>query len=88
MGLEEAIRRATAVPAPDVFGLPDRGVIRPGAYADIVVFDWDRLREGDDLDPTRPPEGICQVMVNGVIAYENGIHTGVRAGKVLRRNAS
>ena len=51
-----------------MLGLKDRGVIEEGAYADIVVFDFDRIREGADfLEPTRPPEGIEYVMVNALL---------------------
>ena len=85
LSLEEAIRKATSMPAQDVLGLKDRGVIEEGAYADIVVFDFERIREGADfLEPTRPPEGIEYVVVNGMVVCERAKHTGNRPGKVLR----
>ncbi|RPI30389.1 MAG: hypothetical protein EHM70_14015 [Chloroflexota bacterium] len=83
--LEEAVHKATAVPARDVLGLDDRGILEPGAYADVVVFDFDAIGPaGDYLQPTLPPRGICQVLVNGSLVYENGRHSGARPGKVLR----
>ena len=85
LSLEEAVRKATSVPAYDVLGLTDRGVIEEGAYADLVIFDYENLRGNDDYQhPTRPPEGIAHVLVNGKVAFENKQHTGIRPGKVLR----
>jgi len=87
LSLEEAIKKATSVPAQEVLGLKDRGVLKEGAYADIVVLDFERLREGEDfMAPARPPEGIEHVLVNGTMAYENKAHTGKKPGKVLRRS--
>jgi N-acyl-D-aspartate/D-glutamate deacylase len=86
LSLEQAIHKATGLPG-GVYGLQDRGVVRPGAYADVVAFDYNNIREGGDfLNPTRPPEGIEFVLVNGVPVWQNGTHTGMRPGKVLRRN--
>ena len=86
LSLEHAVRKATSVPAREVFGLQDRGVLREGAYADVVLFDFDALEEANDfLKPAQPPRGISQVFVNGVTAYERGRHTGALPGKVLRR---
>jgi N-acyl-D-amino-acid deacylase len=86
IGLEEAIRKATQAPA-ERFGLKDRGVLRPGACADIVVFDFDRIiDQGDFVDPTRPPVGIEYVVVNGKIVYKDMKHTGAKPGRVLRRS--
>jgi N-acyl-D-amino-acid deacylase len=86
--LEEAVRRMTDLPA-KWFGFPDRGVLRDGAYADIVVFDPDRINDvGDFVEPARPARGIETVMVNGAIAWQNGHGTGERPGRVLRRTPS
>jgi N-acyl-D-amino-acid deacylase len=86
LGLEEAIRKATFAPAQEYLGLKDRGILREGAYADILVFDFDKIEEGGDFfEPTKPPEGIEHVLVNGTVVYENKAHTGARPGKVLRR---
>ncbi len=87
LSLEEAIRKVTSLPAQEILGLEDRGVIKEGAWADLVVMDMERIREGDDfLEPCRPPEGIEQVLVNGTVVYKDKAHTGQRPGKVLRRN--
>ncbi len=92
--LEEAIRKMTSFPA-QRFGLWDRGVLRPGAWADIVVFDLERIHDrATNLYPhTFPfenyphqyPEGIDYVMVNGALVVEDGEHTGALPGKILRR---
>jgi N-acyl-D-amino-acid deacylase len=84
--LEEAVAKITSVPARRIFGLKNRGVLEPGAWADIVVFDPDTLGASDDfLDPVRAPTGIRYVLVNGVMAYEGGRFTGSRSGAVIRR---
>jgi N-acyl-D-aspartate/D-glutamate deacylase len=87
LSLEEAIRKITSLPAQEILGLEDRGVIKEGAWADLVVMDIERLRESDDfLKPNRPPKGIEQVLVNGKPVYKDMAHTGQRPGQVLRRN--
>ena len=86
LSLEEAIMKATSVPAHEVLGIDDRGVIREGAYADIVVFDPETISEtGDFVHPNRPPAGIEQVLVNGTIVWDGKAHSGAQPGKVLRR---
>jgi N-acyl-D-amino-acid deacylase len=82
--LPDAIRRCTSAPAARV-GLTDRGVLRPGAPADIVVFDPARIRDTATFEaPHRFADGIELVLVNGVVAVDRGRHTGERAGQVLR----
>lgn len=91
--LEEAIRKMTSMPATRL-GLPDRGLVRKGSWADLVVFDLPRVRDrATNLWPhTHPfenyphgyPEGIDWVLVNGVVAVEDGAPTGALAGRVLR----
>jgi len=82
--LQEAIRRMTSFPA-QRFRLMDRGVLRPGAWADIVVFDLARVRDrATNLYPHRYPEGIDYVFVNGVMVVEGEKHSGALPGKVLR----
>ena len=84
LSLEEAIRKATSLPA-RVIGLKDRGVIKEGAFADIVLFDYGKIRDVNDfLNPDRPPQGIEYVLVNGTVVYDNMTHTGKKPGKVLR----
>jgi N-acyl-D-amino-acid deacylase len=83
-GLPEAVRRCTSAPAARV-GLTDRGALRRGARADIVVFDPERLRDRATFTaPHQFADGIDFVLVNGAVAIEHGRHTGVRAGQVLR----
>ncbi len=85
LSLEQAVQKATSVPAREMLGLTDRGVIAEGAYADLVVFDYETIHGNDDYQHvTRPPEGILHVLVNGRVAYENKQHTGIKSGKVLR----
>ena len=91
--LEEAIRKMTSFPALR-FGLYDRGILRPGAWADIVVFDLDRIRDrATNLFPHKYPfknyphqypEGIDYVLVNGEIVIEAGEHRGMLPGRVLK----
>jgi len=82
--LVEAVRRVTSLPA-SVFGLNGRGVLKQGAYADIVVFNPDTISDIEDpLEPRRYPKGIHYVIVNGEIVVREGRHTGKRPGKVFR----
>jgi N-acyl-D-amino-acid deacylase len=84
LSLEEAIRKATSLPA-GVIGLPDRGRLAEGACADVVLFDLETLQENADFrNPAQAPKGIRYVLVNGQIVCEDGAHTGARPGKVLR----
>jgi len=83
--LEEAIAKMTSMPARKL-RIWDRGLIAPGFKADIVIFDLGKLEDRATYDsPTQPPQGIEYVLVNGVIAVEEGALTKVRDGEVLRR---
>lgn len=85
--LEEAVRRMTTLPA-HTLGLPDRGTLQAGAFADIVMFDPARVIDRASFEhPTAPSEGIRLVMVNGEIVWRDGATTGARPGRVLRRCA-
>lgn len=90
LSLEEAVRRATSLPASRL-GLSDRGLIREGNWADLVIFDPDTISDTFRFEPRerifKPshPGGIEYVIVNGSAVVEGGKHTGLRAGKVLRR---
>jgi len=78
-----AIRSMTSLPA-SVFGLKDRGVLRPGAWADVLVFDPVRVRDAATyLEPHQLSEGMEYVLVNGVIAKDGGSFTGKLAGRVV-----
>lgn len=83
--LEEAIRRLTSLPAA-TFGIKDRGVLRLGAWADVVIFDLLRLRErGTIFEPNQIAEGMVHVLVNGSVTLKDGKMTGERNGQVIRR---
>ncbi|MEM0015261.1 MAG: D-aminoacylase [Zestosphaera sp.] len=82
--IEEAVMKITSIQASRM-GLERRGLIRPGHYADIVVFRLEELNHPDEGDPRQPPGGVKYVIVNGVVAVENGKLTGARPGRVLLR---
>jgi N-acyl-D-amino-acid deacylase len=84
--METAIHKMTGRVA-SVFGLPDRGVIRPGAFADLVLFDPETVRDAADfVNPTQPAEGILQTWVAGQPAYVYGLGaTTARAGRLVTR---
>jgi len=84
--MEAAVRKMTGHTA-EVFGLVDRGLIRAGAYADLVLFDPTTVRDAATFDaPTRPAEGIAETWVNGRSAYVNGVGaTPERAGRLVTR---
>jgi N-acyl-D-aspartate/D-glutamate deacylase len=85
LDLATAIHRMTGMPAAK-FQLAGRGVVRPGAFADLVVFDPTRIRDVATYDdPCRAPEGITAVYVNGIAVARDGAHTGARPGHALRR---
>ena len=85
VGLADAIRGMTSLPA-TVFRIRDRGVLRFGVYADIVVFDLDRITDrATYTDPHQYSEGVVHVLVNGRMAVSDGELTGRSAGEVLHR---
>lgn len=86
ISLPEGVRKMTSLPAQKL-GLRDRGVIRPGAWADLVVFDPDKVTDvATYADPKRYPKGIEYVFVNGVLTINKGKHTSALAGKVLKHS--
>ena len=84
--LEDAVRKMTSFPAQRL-SLADRGVIRPGLRADLVLFDPARIRDAATFErPHQYAEGVSLVVVNGEVIYEQGAMTAARPGRVLRRN--
>jgi N-acyl-D-amino-acid deacylase len=85
LSLEEAVHRMTGMPA-SKFGLAGRGVIEAGAWADLVLFDPATI---DDVatyeSPRQHPKGIRGVWVNGTLVVRDGVPTGERPGRALRR---
>ena len=83
--LEEAIRRMTSLPA-GTFQLKDRGVLRAGAFADLVIFDPETVSDASTFaDPHHYSEGFSHVIVNGGVVIQGGELTQVRSGGPLRR---
>jgi N-acyl-D-aspartate/D-glutamate deacylase len=83
--LEEAVRKMTSFPA-QRFGILDRGILRPGMWADVTIFDPETvIDKATYQDPHQYPEGIEYVIVNGEVAVDRGEYTGALAGRVLRK---
>jgi N-acyl-D-aspartate/D-glutamate deacylase len=88
ISLEHAIRSSTSLPA-RIMRLADRGEIREGMAADIVVFDLARIRDrATFFEPHQHSDGLEHVLVNGVAVVENGKVTGALPGKVLLRSSA
>ena len=84
LSLELAVHKVTALPARKI-GLADRGVIEPGAFADLVAFDPTTVADQATFeDPHQYPVGIPLVVVNGQVTLRDGEQTGVRAGRAIR----
>lgn len=82
--LEEAIRRMTSASC-ERFGLVNRGLVQEGYAADLVLFDRGTVKDLATYEaPKQEPAGISLVVVNGQVAYEDGKHTGVGSGQMLR----
>jgi N-acyl-D-amino-acid deacylase len=83
--LEQAINKMSGMPAARL-GLKDRGVLKEGAFADVVVFDASRVADAATFDvPHQYAVGIDYVLVNGIAAVDGGRYTDSRSGRVLRR---
>lgn len=81
--LPEAIRKMTSWPATRL-RLDSRGMIKEGMWADVVIFDYEKIQDAATYEfPFRPPAGISQVLVNGQVVVEQGKHTGARPGKII-----
>ena len=84
LSLEEAVRKMTSWPATRM-RLFDRGTLREGQWADITVFNYERIQDNATYEnPVALPSGIDYVLVNGQVVVERGAHTGAKPGRVLR----
>ncbi len=84
--LEDAIRKMTSLPS-EVFRIKNRGLIKEGFFADIVIFDFEKIKDNATFsNPHQYPSGIHYVIVNGKIVIEKGKHTGEFPGKIIKRN--
>jgi N-acyl-D-amino-acid deacylase len=82
--LADAVRRLTSLPASNL-GIRGRGALKPGYYADIVVFDPATIRDNATYErPQQLASGVEDVFVNGVAVMQNGRHTGAKPGRVVR----
>jgi len=85
MSLAEAVHRMTGMPA-EKFRLIERGFVRAGYFADLVIFDPALIADtGTYENPRQYPEGLSHVFVNGTVIVADGKHTGARPGRALRR---
>lgn len=88
IGLEEAIRRMTSLPA-QKFSIRQRGLLQVGFAADIVIFDPNKVQDLSVFEkPHAYSTGFEYVLVNGTLTVDQGRHTGARAGKAIRHAAS
>ena len=83
ISLEDAVRKMTSLAA-DQLHLRDRGLLRAGMFADVVVFDPNKVVErATFLQPHQFSEGMQYVVVNGKVVIDAGQHTGARPGRIL-----
>jgi N-acyl-D-amino-acid deacylase len=83
ISLTEAVRRLTSLPATNL-GLKDRGALKPGMFADIVIFDPQTIADRSTFEnPHQYSVGVRDVFVNGKQVLKNGAHTGVKPGRAL-----
>jgi N-acyl-D-amino-acid deacylase len=82
--LEEALRKLTSLPATNL-RLDRRGMLKPGYFADVIVFDPEKIQDHATFaDPHQYATGVVHVLVNGVQVLKNGQHTGATPGQVVR----
>jgi len=85
ISLQEAIRRMTSLPASNL-GIGDRGLLKPGNFADVVIFDPQTVAARATYEkPHQYAVGVIDVFVNGVQVLRDGEHTGAKPGRVVRK---
>ena len=86
LSIEAAVRSASGLPA-SILGIPDRGVLRVGAFADVVVFDPETFRDLATFDaPTQYADGVKLLLVNGTAVMDNGTFVDALPGRALHRD--
>ncbi len=87
ISVEEAVRKVTSLPA-DILSLTDRGRLRPGAFADVVIFDPKTFQDHSTYEkPLQYATGVTDVFINGQLALADGLPTGAVPGRVIRGRA-
>jgi N-acyl-D-aspartate/D-glutamate deacylase len=82
----EAVRKMTSLPASNL-GIANRGQLEPGYFADIAVFDPATIQDHATFEkPRQLATGVSEVFVNGVEVVHNGVHTGTKPGRVVKRD--
>jgi N-acyl-D-amino-acid deacylase len=85
LSLEEAVYKLT-YKAAEAMNIKNRGLIKPGYYADLTIFNPDTVQDkGTYTEPAQYPTGIAYVIINGEVVVSNGKPTGVRAGQVIKK---
>jgi N-acyl-D-amino-acid deacylase len=88
LSVSEAVRKMTSLPASNL-GIVRRGLLRPGYFADITVFDPATIQDHATFEkPRQPATGVSEVFVNGVEVVHNGAHTGAKPGRALTRGTA
>ena len=83
ISLEEAVRKMTSLAARQLHFV-DRGEVREGAFADLLLFDLNKIKDSSTFeDPHHLAEGMSYVIVNGKVVLQNGQYTGEKPGKVI-----
>jgi N-acyl-D-amino-acid deacylase len=86
MSVTDAVRKMTSLPATNL-GIARRGLVRPGYFADIVVFDPATIQDHATFEkPRQLATGVSEVFVNGVQVVHSGVHTGAKPGRVVKRD--
>jgi N-acyl-D-amino-acid deacylase len=86
LSVADAVRKMTSLPASNV-GIAQRGLLEPGYFADIAVFDPATIQDHATFErPRQLATGVSEVFVNGVEVIHNGVHTGAKPGRVIKRS--